>query len=453
MSHLKLRTALNETDYTTSLSWSEDTGRHLFHQLVDLVIDESVKCLTDLNLAFQKGNQHQVDHSMCRLRSSCLVYQSDHILETSRLIQNLFQSQSTHQLDLAVQTLTSAVDRMIQTLRIYQRAQPTQSHPHPSEPPSHAPYARLPSAQGHISPLVLVGEDLVAMKLVEFVAQHQSLDVIRFSTASAALDHLRTCNPSLVVFGLMLGEMKGLEFCRQLRATGLRSRHHLLIFTTDSRAANLNRILDVGADDFILKPITPDHLNVRLLVAQKSMAAMLQTLRLESELRRLSMQDGLTGLGNRRALERFIENQQKRHPSPDAMLQVMFIDLNDLKRINDVHGHVTGDHAIRHIASLARKQLQHQWELFRIGGDEFLAVSSSNSSQFAAQQCQSFRITLQESHLTTNAGVSLNVAASIGLASVPVQSSLEHLLHLADVQLYHAKRTKLKPLPEFSPMI
>ncbi|MCS6229869.1 GGDEF domain-containing protein [Shewanella baltica] len=161
---------------------------------------------------------------------------------------------------------------------------------------------------------------------------------------------------------------------------------------------------------------------------------------LELQLRQLSDTDQLTGLYNRRRLERDLTVQFdtfQRHRTPTSIL---ILDLDHLKSINDQLGHHAGDKIIIAVAETCRTQFRKTDSAYRFGGDEFVialpGVEQSQAVKFAEYLCDCFYSALQQ-----HAVNGLFATVSIGVASIEaLDTSYEDTLKRADAALYQAKR-------------
>lgn len=158
-------------------------------------------------------------------------------------------------------------------------------------------------------------------------------------------------------------------------------------------------------------------------------------------LRRAGMTDGLTGVHNRRYFDHrsVIEySQAVRHRYPLACL---FIDIDHFKRVNDAHGHQTGDEVLRQVGGLILRQLRTGDLAARYGGEEFVLLLPRTDASGAMEVAERLRRQVLESPFISPQGAELWVTASIGLAllSPQVGGSLHELLSQADQALYRAK--------------
>ena len=140
--------------------------------------------------------------------------------------------------------------------------------------------------------------------------------------------------------------------------------------------------------------------------------------------RKLAYRDALTGLWNRR-------------------YSLMILDLNDLKRINDVEGHAAGDEAIKRAAAFLKSRLREHDVLCRVGGDEFAVILREMGQGECAQLVHRLRGELAKTNMRRPGSVSL----SIGTASFPEDASTTRELYLrADEAMYQDKR-RIKAAP------
>lgn len=156
------------------------------------------------------------------------------------------------------------------------------------------------------------------------------------------------------------------------------------------------------------------------------------------QLERLSLEDALTGLYNRRYLdgrlaEEFIRARRYQHP-----LSVAIADLDNFKQINDKLSHAVGDEALRTVARLLRQCCRETDLVARYGGEEFALVLLEASEEQARSICEKIRSAIAEYPWST-VHPELKVTVSIGLCSDLGLESHQHMLAEADRNLYRAK--------------
>lgn len=259
--------------------------------------------------------------------------------------------------------------------------------------------------------------------------------LIHRSTLKAALDTIREERPDLVLMDLNLPDSRGLITFQQLRLS-MPSVPIILLTAVTDKALALEAIR-AGAQDFLFK-----H-EINLNVLSKSMDYAIERHRLQNELQALSLKDDLTGLFNRRGFYSLAEHQLKIHLRYGRDLTLFFIDVDNLKTINDRFGHLEGDKALVDTAVLLRRTFRISDVLGRVGGDEF-AVLALESGQSHAKDIL-FRIGTHLSEISrADAARPYQISLSIGYAfgTGTGSYSIDSLLHQADQMMYLQKKEK-----------
>ncbi len=150
------------------------------------------------------------------------------------------------------------------------------------------------------------------------------------------------------------------------------------------------------------------------------------------QLEQMAYTDSLTGLANRAHLYE-VRSQQRLDGTA-----VLFIDLDGFKQVNDVCGHEAGDHLLRHVASVLRRNTRHNDEVVRLGGDEFVVLCPP-PTQPADLSALAERIIAQIGEPFRLGRDSVTVGASVGIVHFDHHEDLDALLRDADAALYLAK--------------
>jgi diguanylate cyclase (GGDEF)-like protein len=155
----------------------------------------------------------------------------------------------------------------------------------------------------------------------------------------------------------------------------------------------------------------------------------------------LSGTDPLTGLLNRREVEKRLAEDAARVRRHKGSLTIGVIDVNNFKSINDQHGHLAGDVCIRHVANVIRRNIRQSDWLARWGGDEFV-FALYDASPFVPAELVLQRITsdLRDSPVQLPNGDKLTLTITIGASRYSNEEDLRKLLAKADEAMYEAKR-------------
>lgn len=160
----------------------------------------------------------------------------------------------------------------------------------------------------------------------------------------------------------------------------------------------------------------------------------------EERVEKLSMQDPLTGLGNRRAFHQFLNKEMRNSVRNQTPIGLAFIDVDYFKHYNDEFGHAAGDQCLTHIAQVLLAHARRPADLAaRIGGDEFALILGDTEPDAARKITQSVVEAIYDLNMVF--GESGQITVSIGLISIVAQAHLseDFLFQEADKALYHAK--------------
>ena len=155
---------------------------------------------------------------------------------------------------------------------------------------------------------------------------------------------------------------------------------------------------------------------------------------------RLSKEDSLTGVGNRRELDRILAHEFERASRNGRPLSVALADLDFFKKINDSWSHAVGDDVLREVAQILRDGCRNIDMVGRYGGEEFVLVLPEADAEIARQICERLRADIESVDWASRTP-GLKVTMSFGLATLSAEASYERLLALADKRLYEAKES------------
>ncbi len=156
----------------------------------------------------------------------------------------------------------------------------------------------------------------------------------------------------------------------------------------------------------------------------------------------LSMEDGLTGLFNRRYFDRRFGQELQRAVRDLRPCSIMIVDVDHFKRVNDSYGHAAGDQCLRHIADVMMAELRSTDEVTtRLGGEEFAVILPGADARGALIAGERLRRRIEARHVAIGS-VTISVTISAGIVSYDPSSgepSAEGLIAKADEALYLAK--------------
>lgn len=284
--------------------------------------------------------------------------------------------------------------------------------------------------------LLLVDDDINSILALRsaLALDHQ---LIMARSGAEALQVLQGEPPDLILLDVDMPGMDGYEVCLRLKSAPILRDVPVVFITAHRDSAAEVRGLDVGAADFISKPVEPRivRARVRTQVMLKQQADML---------RRLVYVDALTGVANRRQADERLNEYWRVSQRAGQPMAALLIDVDHFKQYNDRFGHATGDRCLRAVALALKSVLLRGGDLLaRYGGEEFVYLLPDTDLKGAESVAQRALQVVRDLRIPDEQGQHLSeVTVSLGLASSEVDAVPEalELLNLADRRLYQAKQ-------------
>jgi diguanylate cyclase (GGDEF)-like protein len=282
--------------------------------------------------------------------------------------------------------------------------------------------------------VLLVDDDPSSLRLMDHFLTRAGYQVRSVRDASAALAAVDDDCPHYLVTDWLMPGMNGLELCRQVRKLDLPHYVCVLIVTAKSETADMVEGLRAGADDFLVKPITPDELFARMQAGARVLAH-------ERRLIEVARTDPLTRALSRRALYDQADRELRRARRHQLPLACVMIDLDFFKKINDTHGHPAGDEVLKQVARLLQANCRASDYIGRYGGEEFCAILAETTESAATAWAERVRVAI--SQLAIQVGDTLlKISASSGVSELLDDTAdVAGLIDMADQALLVAKHS------------
>ena len=153
--------------------------------------------------------------------------------------------------------------------------------------------------------------------------------------------------------------------------------------------------------------------------------------------------DFLTGLVNRRRLERALEDAIKDRKKRGYPSSLIFVDVDNFKQINDKYGHINGDLVLKELASIFRFYLRANTVIGRLGGEEFAILLPGTEIDDAVKVAERLRKIIENREIKINHDESkkIKITASFGVTEIKPDDTIEIVLNRADEAMYEAKKS------------
>jgi two-component system cell cycle response regulator len=245
----------------------------------------------------------------------------------------------------------------------------------------------------------------------------------------------------LIILSLSMPDGDPLRLVSQWRASESSRQLPILLLADEGELARLAKGLDLGANDYLIRPVDRNELlaRVRSQVRRKRLQD-----RLRENYRRslsLALTDELTGLYNRRYVVAHLEELVARVNNDGAIdTSLMMFDVDHFKSVNDQFGHPGGDDALRQLADRALRGVRSIDLVARLGGEEFVVVMPETSLNAAVTVAERLRQAVAAEPFFIHAtGDRRPITISIGVAVARPGDTVDTLLQRADDALYQAK--------------
>jgi two-component system cell cycle response regulator len=288
--------------------------------------------------------------------------------------------------------------------------------------------------------LLVEDRDRSAERIIDTLKEDHHIE--RESNPSTALLRLPDGNFDLMIVSLSLEQADGLRLCSQVRSLD-RTRHlPLMIVIEPGDDAKLLKGLDMGVNDYIVRPVDPNELlaRVRTQVKRKRYTDYLRT-RLEETVE-MAILDPLTALHNRRYMTSHLKTLFEESSQRGKPLSVLLLDIDYFKAVNDSYGHDAGDSVLREFAARVRRNIRGIDLACRLGGEEFVVVMPDTDLAKAYLVGERLRQCIAAAPFYAGERIgTLEVTASVGVAALEFPDDTpELILKRADQALYCAKR-------------
>ncbi|MBU0994711.1 MAG: diguanylate cyclase [Proteobacteria bacterium] len=302
--------------------------------------------------------------------------------------------------------------------------------------------------------LVLIVDDnpenlRVLGELIESIG-HESAFAIN---GRQAISFLEKEMPDIILLDVIMPEMDGYHVCRTLKKNEKTAGIPIIFITARTEPTDIVNGFEAGGGDYITKPFNMSELTIRLenqlkiksyqeklevtnrMLDEKNKALGIALKKLE----KAALTDPLTGLWNRRAIYKRLNDEKERVERGGRTFSVVIGDVDHFKQFNDTWGHDCGDFVLESIARILEDNLRKQDTVSRWGGEEFLMLLPETHVDGAFQKTDAIRRLLAD-HMFSFKEKSLSLSMSFGVVEFRAGLAVDECIKLADRALYSGKQ-------------
>ncbi|MBE0439717.1 MAG: diguanylate cyclase [Gammaproteobacteria bacterium] len=296
---------------------------------------------------------------------------------------------------------------------------------------------------------VLLAEDSRSNQmLIKACIEDAGHEVVTANNGQEAIDAFIDDRPDLVLLDVVMPVKDGIETAREIKQLTEQDNDWIPIvfLSAMADAKDIEKAIDAGGDDYLVKPIDAIVLNAKLR-AMKRIAKMRHQLhKANLELKLMASRDGLTGLANRRHFDEMLIKELKRSARLKTPLSLILCDIDFFKLFNDNYGHQGGDDCLKAVAKKMQETVKRPGDvLARYGGEEFAVILPETDLAGATHIAKQLKAAIEQLAMPhAYSSVADYVTLSLGVACVDTVDTnfieiIRTLIERADKGLYQAK--------------
>lgn len=286
--------------------------------------------------------------------------------------------------------------------------------------------------------MVVDDDEATTLAIKKYLKTAGFRSIVLETDSAAAFNQVLRFEPDVILLDLMM-PVSGLVILSQLRDDERTRRIPVLSLTGTDEEQTKTELLNLGASDFLQKPVCGHELVARVRNTLSSKIAFDELLNRSEKLAADVLTDPLTGISNRRAFDfeldrKLIEWQRQRTP-----FSLLLVDIDFFKAINDQHGHVIGDKILALVSEAISRSTRRMDLVCRIGGEEFAVILPVTRTCESNQAAERIRKAVGDADFEVD-GVEIKMTVSIGIANAIKSDDALVMYRRADTALYAGKQ-------------
>jgi len=288
--------------------------------------------------------------------------------------------------------------------------------------------------------ILLADDDPVSRRILEKSVAGWGFSAVKARSGPEAWTALQRPSIRIAVLDWMMPGLDGVELCRRVRER-IRGRYiYIILLTSKNLPRDIIAGIEAGADDYMTKPVNLRELEARLQAGRRIIDLEDSLRAIQKRLTVLATRDSLTGLWNRAAILRFLQEELDHGRRLASPTSVIMLDVDHFKRVNDLRGHQAGDAVLKAAARGLLACVRPYDRVGRYGGDEFLVVLPNCGLPEVAKVAERIRLAAATRKGAGTQGAPLTLSLGCTSSECFLAPDVDGMILTSDKALYDAKR-------------
>ena len=283
--------------------------------------------------------------------------------------------------------------------------------------------------------ILVVDDNILNIRLLKDILEDENYTVFQVNNGIQVLDMVHDIKPDVILLDIMMPGMDGFEVCKGLKNDFEVKDIPIIMVTAKTESSDLKKALEIGAFDYIKKPIDEVEVIARVQSA-------LRFKEYQDKLKEMASKDGLTGVYNHALLIELFEKELNKQERNAGNISFVMLDIDYFKKVNDSYGHISGDIVLKELSQILEASTRSSDIVGRFGGEEFGIVLPEISADEAYKLCDRIRQTIENYDFFIS-DIAIKITVSMGMYFKTSNDSISNkdIIKNADAALYTAKHS------------
>jgi len=282
--------------------------------------------------------------------------------------------------------------------------------------------------------ILVVDDNSKNLRLLKDILEDENFTVFTANNGLPVLKMTHDIKPDIILLDVMMPGMDGFEVCKLLKGDYEIKNIPVIMVTAKTESADLKKALEIGAFDYIKKPIDEMEVIARIKSA-------LRFKQYQDKLNEMASKDGLTGVFNHALLIELFEKELSKQERNCGNISFVMLDIDFFKKVNDTHGHISGDMVLKELSGILTASTRSGDIVGRYGGEEFGIVLPEITTENTYQLCERIRQAVENHDFSTGKDI-IKITISMGIFFKNSKDTInsQSMIKKADEALYKAKQ-------------